>query len=313
MLVTGGAGFIGSNLASWLLERGARVRILDNFSTGRRQNLEDLHEAEVMWGSVVDRDTCMAACEGVEVVYHQAALPSVARSVADPFPTHEAAVTGTLNVLWAARESGVRRVVYAASSSLYGNTAELPKHEGMYPLPRSPYAVSKFAGELYVQVFARVYGLCTVSLRYFNIFGPRQDPTSKYSAAIPGFILKALRDEAPVIDGDGAQTRDFTYVENAVRANVLAATAPEDRVAGRAFNVGAGARTSVVELWRMIKEITGTRAEATHGPARPGDVRDSLADIEAAREAFGYEPVVSLREGLERTVAHLRSHEVTPT
>ena len=306
VLITGGAGFIGSNLAERLLKEGAKVRILDDFSTGRRENLEGLDAIEVIEDSVVDVETCRAACDGVDVVFHQAALPSVSRSVADPLGSHAAAATGTLNILCAARESGARRVVYASSSSAYGNTPTLPKQEEMPTSPRSPYAVSKLAGEMYARAFSEVYGFTTVSLRYFNIFGKRQDPNSLYSAVIPVFIQAALEGKAPSIEGDGLQTRDFTHIDNAVSANLLAATAPVENVTGRVFNVGAGSRTSVLALWSMIKELTGSDVDAQHVAPRPGDVQDSLADIQAAADAFGYEASVTLSEGLARTIAHMR-------
>ena len=306
VLITGGAGFIGSNLAHRLLSEGATVRVLDDFSTGRRENLADLNGVEVLEGSVVDLAMCRDACRGVDVVFHQAALPSVSRSVVDPLGSHAAAATGTLNVLCAAREEGASRVIYASSSSAYGNSPTLPKQEEMPTSPRSPYAVSKLAGELYSRSFSEVYGFTTVSLRYFNIFGPRQDPSSRYSAVIPVFINAALEGRSPSIEGDGNQTRDFTYIDNAVTANLLAATAPPENVSGRVFNVGAGSRTSVLALWTTIKELTGADVDAVHVEPRPGDVRDSLADIEAAREAFGYEASVSLIDGLQRTIEHFR-------
>ncbi len=306
VLITGGAGFIGSNLAERLESEGAAVRVLDDFSTGRRENLVGLDSVEVTEGSVVDLETCRAACEGVDIVFHQAALPSVSRSVTDPLGSHAAGATGTLNVLCAAREAGAARVIYASSSSAYGNSPTLPKHEAMPTSPRSPYAVSKLAGEMYARAFSGVYGFPTVSLRYFNIFGPKQDPSSRYSAVIPVFIQAALEGRSPSIEGDGHQTRDFTYIDNAVSANLLAATAPPENVAGRAFNVGAGSRTSVLTLWSMVKDLTGATVDAVHVDPRPGDVQDSLAAIEAAMEAFGYEPLVSLSEGLSRTIAHLR-------
>lgn len=311
VLVTGGAGFIGSNLAARLVAEGAEVRVLDDFSTGRRENLEDVGAVETIEGSVVDPETCRAACEGVDVVFHQAALPSVARSVADPAASHAAGATGSVNVFDAARRAGVERVVYAASSSAYGDTPTLPKHEAMPTSPRSPYAVSKLAGELYGAAFHEVYDFPVVSLRYFNIFGPKQDPTSRYGAVIPLFIQAALDDEPPTIQGDGGQTRDFTYIDNALLANLRAATAPAAAVAGRVFNVGAGDRTSVLDLWAKIRDITGSTLEPRFAEARAGDVRDSLADISAARDAFGYRVDVSLDEGLRRTVEHLRARTAT--
>jgi UDP-glucose 4-epimerase len=305
VLITGGAGFIGSNLAQRLIDDGARVRVLDNFSTGRRSNLKG-RPVELVEGSVTDLDTCMAACDGVEIVFHEAALPSVSRSVADPLGSHAAAATGTLNVLWAAKESGADRVIYAASSSAYGDTPTLPKHEAMPTSPRSPYAVAKLAGEMYCRAFADVYGFTAVALRYFNIFGPNQDPRSPYGAVIPIFIQAALDGVVPRIEGDGGQTRDFTYIENAVSANLKAATADAANVAGRTFNVGAGQRISVLDLWTLIKKLTGTDVDAVHVDPRPGDVRDSLADISAGVAAYGYEVTVGLEEGLRRTIEHLK-------
>ena len=307
-LITGGAGFIGSNLVDRLLATGDTVRVLDDFSTGRRENLAEAGaRVEVMEGSITDADVCAGAAEGMDYVFHQAALPSVERSVLEPLATHDVDATGTLNVLVAARDAGVRRLVYAGSSSAYGDTPELPKHEEMPANPRSPYAAAKLTGELYCRVFADVYDIETVVLRYFNIFGPRQDPSSQYSAVIPLFISKALDGHGPRIHGDGEQTRDFTYIDNAVDANVLAATADGDGVSGEVFNVGCGERTSINTVWSEIRAAVGCPAEAVHGPPRAGDVRDSLASLSKIRERLGYEPTVSLADGLERTTAWLRS------
>lgn len=306
-LVTGGAGFIGSNLVEVLLQAGAKTRVLDDFSTGKRENLDGLQGVELVEGSVTDPATCRAACEGVDYVLHQAALPSVPRSVADPWGSHEACATGTLNMLIAARDASVKRFVYAASSSAYGDTPTLPKVEDMPALPHSPYAVAKLTGEHYCQAFALVYGFETVALRYFNIFGPRQDPASQYSAVIPLFITKAKAGEAPTIDGDGEQTRDFTYVENAVRANLLACTAAAEGAVGNVFNVGCGERISINSLWEAVKEATDAPVDAIHGPAREGDVRDSLASLDRARECLGYDVTVPLAEGLKKTVDWLGS------
>ena len=309
-LVTGGAGFIGSHLVEHLVNAGAQVRVLDNFSTGRRENLAPFGDAvDLIEGSVTDSETCRTACAGVDFVLHQAALPSVERSVKDPIHTHAVSATGTLKMLLAARGAGVKRFVYAGSSSAYGDTQELPKREEMPGNPRSPYAVAKLTGEHYLRAFANVYGFETVTLRYFNIFGPRQDPTSQYSAVIPLFITFALRGEAPTIDGDGEQTRDFTYVDNVVNANLLACTADGPGVVGEVFNVGCGDRISVNTLWKEIQEATGARADAVHGPPRPGDVRDSLASLAKIREGLGYEVTVPLAEGLRSTVAHFRDHD----
>jgi len=308
VLVTGGAGFIGSNLVDALLERGDRVRVLDDFSTGSRANLEPSGEAiELIEGSVTDPAVCVEACRQVQVVFHQAAIPSVPRSIKDPGATHEACATGTLNMLRAARESGVRRFVYAGSSSAYGDTVELPKREDRPGIPRSPYAVAKLTGEHYCSAWHAVWGMETVSLRYFNIFGRRQDPNSAYSAVIPLFVRLALEGRAPTINGDGEQTRDFTHVSNAVHANLLAAERPADRVAGQVFNVGCGERISINALWREIQSVIGTTIEAVHGPARPGDVRDSLASLERARSELGYSVLTPLREGLSQTVEWIRA------
>jgi nucleoside-diphosphate-sugar epimerase len=301
-LITGGAGFIGSALVDRLLEDGFQVRVLDDLSTGRLENLSDTrHRIELVEGSVTDPSTCAAACAGVDLVFHEAAIPSVHRSVVDPGRTHDVGATGTLRMLVAAKDAGVRRFVYAGSSSAYGDTPTLPKHEEMAERPLSPYAVAKLTGEHYVRVFARVYGLETVVLRYFNVFGPRQDPASTYSAAIARFITAAHEGRPPTINGDGEQTRDFTYIDNVVEANLLAARAPAERVSGLVFNVGAGERTSVNELWRTIQSVVGSKVAAEYGPARQGDVRDSLADLTRIRAAMGYEVKVGLRAGLERT------------
>ena len=307
VLVTGGAGFIGSHLAQRLLDEGARVRVLDDLSTGRRQNLEGFADrVELLEASVTDPEACARACRGVDYVLHQAALPAVQRSVARPRATHDVNATGTLNVLLAAREAGVRRVVYAGSSSAYGDTPTLPKHEAMPSFPMSPYAIAKLTGERYAAVFPRLYGLQTVVLRYFNVFGPRQDPASTYSAVIPRFILHALEGTPPTIHGDGEQTRDFTYIENVVRANFRACFAPEAAVGG-VFNVGCGEAVSIRRLWEEIREITGARLEAEHVPRRAGDVRDSLADLTRIRRTLGYRVEVPLAEGLRRTADWLRT------
>jgi nucleoside-diphosphate-sugar epimerase len=301
-LVTGAAGFIGSHLVDHLVSAGHTVRALDDLSTGKLENLEPwLRRIEFIHGTVLDRATCAAAAAGVDYVLHEAALASVPRSVANPTATHDANATGTLNVLVAARDAGVRRVVYAASSSAYGNTEELPKHERMPSLPLSPYAVSKLAGENYMRAFTASYGLETVALRYFNIFGPRQDPESQYAAVIPKFVTSALANQPPVIFGDGEQTRDFTFVQNVVHANLLACQAPGD-ACGRTYNVGCGERISLNELWRSIRAETGCAVDAIHLAARAGDVRDSLASLDAISAALGYAPLVPMREGLRRTI-----------
>jgi UDP-glucose 4-epimerase len=301
-LVTGGAGFIGSSIAEQLLAAGDRVRILDDFSSGRRENLESLTgQVELIEGTIVDPDTVARAVRGVDVVFHQAAIPSVVRSVENPQPSLLAGVQGTTVVLDVARRSGVRRVILAASSSAYGDTPTLPKVETMPTNPLSPYAVSKLSCEHLVRVFASLYGLETVALRYFNVFGPRQDPKSEYAAVIPKFVTAALRKQRPVVFGDGEQTRDFCFIDNAVRANLLAAST-SNKLSGQVVNVACGERTSLNALLRMVGELTGTQLEPDYRPRRAGDVRDSLADIRAAREVLGYEPTVDVREGLRRTV-----------
>jgi UDP-glucose 4-epimerase len=300
-LVTGGAGFIGSSIAEELVGKGESVRILDDFSSGRRENLVGpLAKAELIEGTIVDPETVARAMKGVEVVFHQAAIPSVVRSVENPQASMLIGVQGTTVVLDVARHSGVRRVIFAASSSAYGDTPELPKRETMAPQPLSPYASSKLAGEHLMRIFSALYGLETVSLRYFNIFGPRQDPKSEYAAVIPKFITAAIRRQRPVVFGDGEQTRDFCYVENAVRANMLAAST-DRKLAGQVVNIACSERTSLNQLLRHIGELAGVRLEAEHRPVRPGDVRDSLADVSAARELLRYEPTVDVREGLRRT------------
>jgi UDP-glucose 4-epimerase len=301
-LVTGGAGFIGSHLVDALLAAGWRVRVLDDFSSGREENLAAARgRIELLRGDQTDPEAAERAVRGVEVVFHQGAVPSVPRSVAEPLRTHHANVNGTLQVLESARRAGVRRVVYAASSSAYGDSPVLPKVEGMPPSPRSPYALQKYTGEVYCRLYWELFGLETVALRYFNVFGPRQDPTSQYAAVIPIFATACLRGEPPRIFGDGEQTRDFTYVADAVRANLLAADAA--RASGQVVNVASGARTSLNRLLELIQKICGSRVEAIHEAPRPGDVRDSLAGLERARELLGYEPAVPLEEGLRRTVA----------
>ena len=301
-LVTGGGGFIGSNLVERLLHEGQEVRVLDNFATGHRHNLaEHLDEIELVEGDIQSYERVHNAVRGCEVVYHQAALPSVPRSIQDPLTSNAANVIGTLNILLAARDEDVRRVVYASSSSAYGASEELPKHEELPTLPISPYAVAKLAGEGYCRAFHQVYGLETVAVRYFNVFGPRQDPLSQYAAVIPRFILAFLADEAPVIYGDGEQSRDFTYVDNAVDANLLAAKA--EGVAGRAYNIACGERISLNALLDELRSLTGKAIEAEYMPDRPGDVRHSLADISAAERDLSYSPAVDVMEGLRRTFA----------
>lgn len=301
--VTGGAGFIGSHLVDALLERGYRVRVIDNLSTGKRSNLAH-QEKHVEWieGDLASFDVARRAAEGACYVFHQAAIPSVPRSMREPLPSHASGPTATLNMLEAARQSGVRRFMFAASSSAYGDTEELPKHEGMLPRPLSPYAAGKLAGEYYVSVYARSMGLDGVSLRYFNIFGPRQDPSSPYSGVISLFA-KALREgKTPIIYGDGFQTRDFTFVANAVHANLLAMLHPEP-LDGQVFNVGTGSRISLRVLISAMNRILGTKAEPEYQPARAGDVRDSQACLKRIERVLGYRPVVDFERGLEATLA----------
>jgi len=309
-LVTGAAGFIGRSIAAALLKRGERVRGIDNLITGKRANLAGLEAMEFIEADLSDPAACARACEGVEIVFHEAALASVPRSVADPVSTNTHCVTATLNLLVAARAAGVRRVIYAGSSSAYGDTPTLPKTETMLPNPISPYAVAKLAGEHYMGAFARVYGLETVTLRYFNVFGPYQDPTSHYSGVLAIFCRRMLAGEQPTINGDGEQSRDFTYIDNVVHANLLAAEAPAERVAGRMMNTATGSRITLNETFSILRELTGYRGEAAHGPARAGDIRDSLADIRLAGELIGYRPTVDFREGLRRTVEWYRSSAI---
>lgn len=305
-LVTGAAGFIGRSIAATLLLRGENVRGIDNFITGKRENLVGLEAMEFIEGDLTDPAACKRACTGVEVVFHEAALASVPRSVADPAKTNANCVDATVNLLVAAREAGVRRVVYAGSSSAYGNTLTLPKHEEILPCPISPYAVAKLASEHYMQAFTRVYGMETVTLRYFNVFGPYQDPTSQYSGVLAIFCRKMLAGEQPTIYGDGEQSRDFTYIENVVNGNLLAATAPAEKVSGQMMNLACGARITLNEVFKMLCELTGYQGLPAYAPSRAGDVRDSLADIGRAEELLGYHPAVDFREGLRRTLEWYR-------
>jgi nucleoside-diphosphate-sugar epimerase len=305
-LVTGAAGFIGSNIVEALVRRGETVRALDNFSTGRRANIAPfLGNIELFEGSLSDSSIVDQAVRGVDYVLHQAALPSVPRSVTDPLASHEANATGTLRLLIAARDAGAKRLVFASSSSVYGDSPQLPKRENMPSSPLSPYAVNKLAGEEYCKVFTRLYGFPAVSLRYFNVFGPRQDPKSQYAAVIPAFITAALEGRRPTVHGDGCQTRDFTYVENVVEANLLACEASDAE--GEAMNVACGERISLLDLLAEIARITGRDIDPVFDPERPGDVKHSLADISKAERLLGYRPVVSFAEGLERTIDYLRS------
>jgi len=301
-LVTGGAGFIGSHIVDELLRRGEKVRVLDNLSTGKRENLAHcLERIEFLEEDIRDLDACRRACEGVDFVLHQAALGSVPRSLEDPLTSHEVNVTGTVKMLLAAREAGVKRFVYAASSSTYGDHPGLPKVEERIGRPLSPYAVTKYADELYAQVFGRCYGVETVGLRYFNVFGPRQDPFSQYAAVIPLFVSALLRGEAPTINGDGEQTRDFTFVANAVAANLLACKAPAEAI-GEVFNVACHEQISLNQLYGRLQSLLGTEIPVVHGPPRAGDVRHSLADIEKARRLLGYSAEIKFEEGLQRSI-----------
>ena len=305
-LVTGGAGFIGSHLVDALLDQGFRVRVIDDFSSGREENLADARgRFELLRGDFTDPEVAARAVEGVELVFHQGAVPSVPRSVAEPVRTNRVNVDGTLAVLEAARRAGVRRLVYAASSSAYGDTEVLPKVETLPADPRSPYALQKHVGEVYCRLYHELYGLETVALRYFNVFGPRQDPRSTYAAVVPRFATACLRGEPPRIHGDGEQSRDFTYVADTVRANLLAADAPG--AVGRVINVAGGRRIAMNRLLAEIQEIVGSELEPIHEPARPGDVRHSLADLSRARDLLGFEPAVPLAEGLRRTIESLKA------
>jgi nucleoside-diphosphate-sugar epimerase len=310
-LVTGGAGFIGSHVAERLLRDGVRVRILDNFSTGRRENLDFAKAAgsalEVIEGDLRDLATVERAVRGVDLIYHQAAMRSVPRSVDDPLGANENNVTGTLHVFEAARRHGVPRVVYASSSSIYGANPALPKREDQTPAPISPYAVSKAANEEYARVWTALYGVQTVGLRYFNVFGPRQDPQSEYAAVLPRFILWAMRGEPLQVHGDGTQSRDFTYIDNVVEANILAGQAPD--ASGEAFNVGCGERTSLLEIVAMLESFLGRPLERRHSPSRSGDVPHTLADVGKAKRLMGYTPLVGFAEGFRRTVEHFKALE----
>lgn len=306
-LVTGVAGFIGSSIARALLARGDQVRGIDNFSTGRRENLKGLEAVDLIEGDLNDPGLAERACRQIDFIFHEAALPSVPRSVEDPVASNRANVDATVKLLDAARKCRVKRVVYAGSSSAYGNSPTLPKREDMLPGPLSPYAVSKLAGEHYMSAFHRVYGLETVTLRYFNVFGPHQDPNSQYSGVLAVFITKMLRNQTPTIYGDGQQSRDFTYIDNVVAGNLLAAGTDAQRVAGRVFNVATGRRVTLNDMAELLRGLTGYRGEIAYGPERQGDVKHSLADISGAKSQFGYEPRVLFPEGLQKTVDWYRS------
>ena len=306
-LVTGGGGFIGSHLVRRLLADGYSVRVLDNFSSGHRANLAPIaNDIELVEGDVQSYERASAAVRGCDLVFHQAALPSVPRSIQDPLTSTAVNVTGTLNVLLAARDAEVRRVVYASSSSVYGANPELPKREDMATLPMAPYAVAKLAGEGYCRSFHKVYGLDTVSLRYFNVFGPGQDPASQYAAVVPNFITAFLEGRPPTVHGDGEQSRDFCYIDNVVEANLLAAGAGTD-AAGEAFNIACGARTTLNEMLDALRDHTGRDLEATHVDPRPGDVRHSQADTAKAERLLGYRAEISVREGLARAYSFYAS------
>ncbi|MCB9851941.1 MAG: SDR family oxidoreductase [Phycisphaerales bacterium] len=305
-LVTGGAGFIGSHLVRGLLGRGHAVRVLDDFSSGKRENLHDtIANIDLIEGNAADPAVARRACADMEVVLHEAAIPSVPRSIDDPESSHIANTNGTFQLLLAARDAGVRRFVYAASSSAYGETPQLPKVESMPTSPLSPYAVQKLSGEHYCKVFYDCYGLSTLALRYFNVFGPYQNPKSQYAAAIPAFVTAILRGESPTVYGDGEQTRDFTYIDNVIEANCLAAEAAEAR--GEALNIACGASISVNRIIAMINEHLGANVKPNYVPNRPGDIRDSWADIRLAQERIGYTPIVDIAEGLSRTIEWYKS------
>lgn len=311
-LITGIGGFIGSSLAHELLRRGEQVRGVDNFSTGRRENLSDmLDHIDFCQADILDLNAMHQACGGVDYVLHQAAIPSVPKSVLDPIGSNRANIDGTVNVLVAARDAKVKRIVFAASSSAYGDTPTLPKHEAMSPDPISPYAVAKLASERYMISFYRCYGLETVSLRYFNIFGPRQDPSSPYSGVLAKFITQMLQGQQPTMFGDGEQSRDFTYIDNAVEANLLACKAPAAQAAGKVFNVATGRRVTLNETFQLLQLLTSYSGTAAHGAERGGDIKHSLADISAAERALGYKPKVSFEEGLRKTVDWYRSQTIS--
>ncbi len=310
-LVTGGAGFIGSHLVERLLGDGHRVRVLDDFSTGRRSNIEAVRgtgpdRLHVSTGDIRDPKVARDAAGGVDGVFHLAALGSVPRSISHPQDSHAVNATGTLNMLMAVRDEGVKRIVFAGSSSVYGALESLPKREDDPTIPISPYGLTKLMGEHYLRLFHELYGVEAVTLRYYNVFGPRQNPKSRYAAVIPIFIAKLMKGEAATVDGDGGQSRDFTYVTNVVDANILAMEAPAEKIAPGLFNIAAGGRHSLNDLLRELGTILGVEPRAEHGPARPGDIRHSQADIARAQKVLGYEARVSFREGLERTVAYFR-------
>lgn len=314
LLVTGGAGFIGSNLVGALLGdvRVKKVRVLDNLATGFRKNLAEFEEHpkfEFLEGDIRDFDTCLKACEGINLVSHQAALGSVPRSIKDPLTTHEVNITGTLHIFQAALQQSVKRVVFAASSSTYGDSPGLPKVEDRIGKPLSPYAVTKYVNELYADVFARTYGIEYIGLRYFNVFGPKQDPNGAYAAVIPLFFKAALENKAPTINGDGTNSRDFTFVDNAVEANILSLFTDKKEAVNQIYNVACGERTSLNQLWDMICEVTECNLSANHGPNREGDIPHSLADVGKAKELLGYKGKILLKEGLERALPYYKPNQ----
>lgn len=310
-LVTGGAGFIGSHIVRRVLEEGHQVRILDDLSTGHRANIAEVaSDIEFFEGSITDPDACQRAAKGVDTIFHLAARASVPRSVKEPDKSNMANVTGTLNVLIAARDNGVRRVVYSASSSAYGDTPTLPKIETMKPMPKSPYAVSKLAAEQYCTVFSGVYGLETVSLRYFNVFGPRQDPSSAYAAVIPAFVTRMVQGQRPIVHGDGEQSRDFCYIENVVNANLLGMKAA--KLGGEVVNIACGQRTTLNEIVQQINQALGLDVQPEYTEPRAGDVKHSLADVAAAKAVLGYEPKVFFPEGLQRSIMWYKEHPNWP-
>ena len=308
-LVTGGAGFIGCNLTRYILDKGCDVVVLDNFATGKRENLTEIAERiELIEGDIRDRDTVDRAIDGCSAIFHEAALGSVPRSMNDPVTSHDVNVNGTVTVLEAARAAGVKRIVFAASSSAYGDQRKSPKHEGMVPLPISPYAANKVSCEAYMQAYAAGYGMETVCLRYFNVFGPHQDPEGAYAAVIPAFVSCLLASQAPVVFGDGEQSRDFCYIENVCNANWLAANAPAETCSGKVMNIACNARTTLNEILDLLKELLGSDVEATYEDERAGDVKHSLADVSLAREAIGYEPKVFFEEGLRKAINWYREN-----
>lgn len=308
-LITGGAGFIGSNLTRYVLQKGHEVVVLDNFSTGKRENLAEIEDRiTLIEGDLRDRSVVEKALKGCSAVFHQGALGSVPRSVEDPVTSHDVNVNGTLNVLESARSEGVRRIVFAASSSAYGDQPESPKQESMISLPKSPYAASKVAGEVYMQAYADAYGMETVCLRYFNVFGPRQDPHGAYAAVIPAFVTDLLHGERPTVYGDGEQSRDFCYIDNVCQANWLASQAPADRCNGRPMNIACHRQISLNQILEQLQDLLGTKIEPIYTHERPGDVKHSLADVALAKEMIGYEPEVYFQEGLERAIDWYREH-----